>query len=113
MRASLQRDVRVADDLRPFRGFIGHEFSELCNRHRLRLTAEILDTLLDLFPGQIMLERLLGKLNNFIIGGVGNNIITAGNGRVAEAPGGWTYVYADQPARLRITARFSLARLLG
>jgi hypothetical protein len=39
--------------------------------------------------------------------------LTAGGGRVAEAPGGWTYVTADAPERLRIAARFSLARALG
>jgi hypothetical protein len=40
-------------------------------------------------------------------------MLTAGEGHVAEAPGGWTYVYADQPALLRVTARFSFAGLLG
>jgi hypothetical protein len=39
--------------------------------------------------------------------------LTAGSGRVAEAPGGWTYVYAEEPGGLQVTARFSLARLLG
>jgi hypothetical protein len=38
--------------------------------------------------------------------------LTAGDGRVAEAPGGWTYVYADQPGQLQVTVRFSLARAL-
>jgi hypothetical protein len=38
--------------------------------------------------------------------------LTAGSGRVAEAPGGWTYVTADQRGQLRVTARFSLARAL-
>ena len=40
-------------------------------------------------------------------------LTTAGSGRVAEAPGGWTYVFADRPGALRVAARFSLARLLG
>ena len=39
--------------------------------------------------------------------------LTAGSGRVAEAPGGWTYVRASAPGQLRIAARFSLARALG
>jgi len=40
--------------------------------------------------------------------------LTAGSGRVTEAPGGWTYVTANRPnQQLRITARFSLARALG
>jgi len=39
--------------------------------------------------------------------------LTAGNGRVAEAPGGWTYVDADRAGALRVAARFSLDRLLG
>jgi hypothetical protein len=39
--------------------------------------------------------------------------LTAGNGRVAEAPGGWTYVFADRAGALRVAARFSLDRLLG
>jgi hypothetical protein len=39
--------------------------------------------------------------------------LTAGSGRVARAPGGWTYVFAGQPGQLRVTARFSLAHLLG
>jgi hypothetical protein len=38
--------------------------------------------------------------------------LTDGGGRVAEAPGGWTYVSADRPGQLRIAARFSLARAL-
>jgi hypothetical protein len=39
--------------------------------------------------------------------------LTAGSGRVTEAPGGWTYVTANQPnQQLHITARFSLARAL-
>ncbi|MGH2877482.1 MAG: hypothetical protein ACRDLV_14620, partial [Solirubrobacteraceae bacterium] len=40
-------------------------------------------------------------------------IITAGSGRVARAPGGWTYVFVRAPEVLRVTARFSLARALG
>ncbi len=39
--------------------------------------------------------------------------LTAGSGRVTEAPGGWTYVTADRRGQLRVTARFSLARALG
>jgi hypothetical protein len=39
--------------------------------------------------------------------------LTAGGGHVAEAPGGWTYVFADRPGALRVAARFSLSRLLG
>jgi hypothetical protein len=39
--------------------------------------------------------------------------LIAGGGRVAEAPGGWTYVFADRPGSLRIAARLSLDRLLG
>jgi hypothetical protein len=39
--------------------------------------------------------------------------LTAGRGRVGEAPGGWTYVFAAQPGQLRVAARFSLARALG
>jgi hypothetical protein len=39
--------------------------------------------------------------------------LTAGSGHVAQAPGGWTYVTANQPGQLRIAARFSLARALG
>jgi hypothetical protein len=39
--------------------------------------------------------------------------LTAGHGRVAQAPGGWTYVTATASGRLRIAARFSLARALG
>jgi hypothetical protein len=39
--------------------------------------------------------------------------LTAGDGRVSEAPGGWTYVTANAPGPLRIAARFSLARALG
>jgi hypothetical protein len=38
--------------------------------------------------------------------------LTAGSGRIAQAPGGWTYVTANQPEQLRIAARFSLARAL-
>jgi hypothetical protein len=38
---------------------------------------------------------------------------TGGDGRVSEAPGGWTYVTANAPGPLRIAARFSLARALG
>ncbi len=38
---------------------------------------------------------------------------TAGGGRVARAPGGWTYVFADRPGALRVTARLSLSHLLG
>jgi hypothetical protein len=40
-------------------------------------------------------------------------VTTAGGGRVARAPGGWTYVFADRPGALRVAARFSLDRLLG
>jgi hypothetical protein len=39
--------------------------------------------------------------------------LTAGSGNVAEAPGGWTYVFADRPGALRVAARLSLSRLLG
>jgi hypothetical protein len=39
--------------------------------------------------------------------------LTAGSGHVAQAPGGWTYVTANQPGQLQIAARFSLARALG
>jgi hypothetical protein len=39
--------------------------------------------------------------------------LTAGSGRVAQAPGGWTYVTASMPGQLRIAARFSLGRALG
>jgi hypothetical protein len=39
--------------------------------------------------------------------------LTAGSGRIAQAPGGWTYVTANQPEQLRIAARFSLSRVLG
>jgi hypothetical protein len=38
--------------------------------------------------------------------------LTTGSGSIAQAPGGWTYVTANQPEQLRITARFSLARAL-
>jgi len=38
---------------------------------------------------------------------------TAGGGRVAQAPGGWTYVTASRPGQLQVTASFSLARALG
>jgi hypothetical protein len=40
-------------------------------------------------------------------------LTAAGRGRVARAPGGWTYVFADRPGALRVAARFSLDRLLG
>jgi hypothetical protein len=40
-------------------------------------------------------------------------VTTAGDGRVARAPGGWTYVFADRAGALRVAARFSLDRLLG
>jgi hypothetical protein len=40
-------------------------------------------------------------------------LTTAGGGRVARAPGGWTYVFADRPGALRVAARLSLSRLLG
>jgi hypothetical protein len=39
--------------------------------------------------------------------------LTAGAGHVGEAPGGWTYVMADAPGQLHITAHFSLGRALG
>jgi hypothetical protein len=39
--------------------------------------------------------------------------LTAGSGRVTKAPGGWTYVTADRPGQLQVTARFSFARALG
>jgi hypothetical protein len=39
--------------------------------------------------------------------------LTGGSGRVTEAPGGWTYVTANRPGRLRVAARFSLRRALG
>ena len=39
--------------------------------------------------------------------------LTAGSGRVARAPGGWTYVFADRPGALRVAARLSFDRLLG
>ena len=40
--------------------------------------------------------------------------VTAGSGgRVARAPGGWTYVFADRPGLLWVAARLSLDRLLG
>jgi len=39
--------------------------------------------------------------------------VTAGGGHVARAPAGWTYVFAEEPGALRVTARFSLARALG
>ncbi len=39
--------------------------------------------------------------------------LTEGSGRVSEAPRGWTYVTANEPNQLRVTARFSLARALG
>ncbi len=38
--------------------------------------------------------------------------LTAGSGRVTKAPGGWTYVTADRPGQLQVTARFSFARAL-
>ena len=40
-------------------------------------------------------------------------VTSAAGGRVAKAPGGWTYVYAGRPGQLRVAARFSLDRLLG
>jgi hypothetical protein len=39
--------------------------------------------------------------------------LAAGGGHLARAPGGWTYVFAERPGALRVTARLSLARLLG
>jgi hypothetical protein len=39
--------------------------------------------------------------------------LTSGSGQVAEAPGGWTYVTANRPGQLQVTARFSFARALG
>ena len=39
--------------------------------------------------------------------------LTAGEGQIGEAPGGWTYVTADMPGYLRAAARLSLFRLLG
>jgi hypothetical protein len=39
--------------------------------------------------------------------------LAAAAGRVAEAPGGWTYVFADRLGALRVAARLSLDRLLG
>jgi hypothetical protein len=39
--------------------------------------------------------------------------LTTGGGHVARAPAGWTYVFADRPGALRVTARLSLSRLLG
>ncbi len=39
--------------------------------------------------------------------------LTDGGGRVSEAPRGWTYVSAHRPGPLRITARVTLARVLG
>jgi hypothetical protein len=39
--------------------------------------------------------------------------LTGGGGHVAEAPGGWTYVFADRPEALRVAARLSLSHLLG
>ena len=39
--------------------------------------------------------------------------LARGGGRVAQAPGGWTYVFADRPGALRVAARFSLARALA
>jgi hypothetical protein len=38
--------------------------------------------------------------------------LTAGSGSIAQAPGGWTYVTANQPGQLHIAARFSLTRAL-
>ncbi len=40
-------------------------------------------------------------------------VTTTGDGRVARAPGGWTYLFADRPGALRVAARFSFDRLLG
>ena len=39
--------------------------------------------------------------------------VTRGDGCVASAPGGWTYVRARAPGRIDVAARFSLARALG
>ena len=39
--------------------------------------------------------------------------VTRGDGCVASAPGGWTYVRARAPGRLQVAARFSLGRALG
>jgi hypothetical protein len=39
--------------------------------------------------------------------------LTTGSGRISEAPGGWTYVTANEPNQLHVAARFSLARALG
>jgi hypothetical protein len=39
--------------------------------------------------------------------------VTSGSGRVARAPGGWTYVTVDQPMQVHVAALFSLSRLLG
>jgi hypothetical protein len=38
---------------------------------------------------------------------------TTGAARVSEAPGGWTYVVADAPGRVRIAARFSIGHAFG
>jgi hypothetical protein len=39
--------------------------------------------------------------------------LTAGSCSIAQAPGGWTYVTANAPGRVRIAARFSIGRALG
>src|SRR5207245_2072951 len=39
--------------------------------------------------------------------------LTAGNGCVGSAPGGWTSVTARAPGTVTVAARFSLARALG
>jgi hypothetical protein len=39
--------------------------------------------------------------------------LTAGNGCVTSAPGGWTYVRARAPGQIVVAAKFSLARALG
>jgi hypothetical protein len=39
--------------------------------------------------------------------------LSSGSGCVTSAPGGWTYVYADAPGPIVVSARFSLSRALG
>jgi hypothetical protein len=39
--------------------------------------------------------------------------LTSGNGCVASAPGGWTYVHVRAPGEVRVAARFSFGRALG
>ncbi len=39
--------------------------------------------------------------------------LAQGAGCVAQAPGGWTRVFAREPGRLLVQARFSLARAFG